>query len=74
VRGSELPYPADKLLRIPVLAALQAVEYGAQHLVSRGLVLFKGLCFAGESGDAPGEPRATLRGEYAPAQEAVRAF
>jgi hypothetical protein len=59
---------------IPVLAALQAVQYGPQRPFSHSLVLLEGLRLARQPGDGLREPRSTLRGEHAPAQKAVGAL
>ena len=60
--------------RIPVLATLQAVEHGAQRLFTRRLVLFEAMRFSCQACDALCEAGATLRGEYAPAEEPVGVF
>jgi hypothetical protein len=65
---------ADRTLRIPVLGALQAVEYGTERLIPRGLVLLEGRRLAGKGSEASRKPRAAPSGEYAPAEEAVGAL
>ena len=62
----------DELSRVAVLAAFQPFEYGAERLPPRSFVLLEGPRLPGQPGNAPREPRPTLRRENAPAEEAVR--
>ena len=57
--------------RIPVLATLQAVEHGTERLLTRRLVFFEAVRSPCQACDALCEAGATLRGEYAPAEEPV---
>lgn len=49
-------------LRVAVLSALQAVEYGTQSAIAGGLVLFHGTGFAGEFCYPAGKAGASLDG------------
>lgn len=60
--------------RVPVFAALQAADYGAELPVAGGLIVLEGTRLARQRCDAAREPRATSRGEYPPGQDAVRSF
>jgi hypothetical protein len=62
------------LLRVPVLAALEPFEDGTERSFPRGLVLFQGGRFPGESCDALRQSRTALGREYAPAEETIRAL
>jgi hypothetical protein len=59
---------------IPVLAALQAVEYGTQLPLSRRLVLLEAVRRACQICYTSREAPTALCGEHAPTEEAVRAF
>ena len=69
--GLEIQVPETSYSRISVLATLQAVEYGAERLLTRRLVFFEAVRFSCQACDALCEAGATLRGEYAPAKEPV---
>jgi hypothetical protein len=60
--------------RIPVFAALQAVEHGTEHLFTRCLVFFEAVRFARQVCQTSCETSTVLCGEYAPAQEPVGVF
>jgi hypothetical protein len=66
--------PTVRLLRVPVLGAFEALEYGSQGYVSGGFVLLYATSLAGEFSHAGGEPRATPCGQYAPGEDAVGQF
>jgi hypothetical protein len=66
--------PETLYSRIPVLATLQAVEHGAERLLTRRLVFFEAVRFSCQACDALREAGAALRGEYAPAEEPVGVF
>jgi hypothetical protein len=66
--------PETYFSRIPVLATLQAVEHGAELLLTRRLVCFEAVSFSCQACDALREAGAALRGEYAPAEEPVGVF
>ena len=63
-----------RLLRIPVLGSLEAVEYGSQGPVAGGFVLLHAAGLAGEFGHPGGEPGATPGGQDAPGEDAVCPF
>jgi hypothetical protein len=58
-------------LRVPVLAALEPFEDGAERLFAGGLVLFQRVCFPGEPGDEARQSRPAFGREYAPGEETV---
>jgi hypothetical protein len=62
------------LLRVPVLAALEPFEDGAERPFAGSLVLFQGASFPGEPGDEARQSRPAFGREYAPGQETVRAL
>lgn len=66
--------PAARLLRIPVLGALEAVEYGTQGRIAGGFVLLYAAGLAGEFGHSGGEPGAGPYGQNPPAKDAVGSF
>ena len=66
--------PAARLLRIPVLGALEAVEYGTQGRIAGGFVLFYAAGLAGKFGHPGGEPGAAPYGQNTPAEDAVGPF
>ena len=71
--GSDVS-PTARLLRIPVLGTLEAVEYRSQCPVAGGFVLFYTADLAGELGHASGEPGPAPGGQYAPGEDAVNPF
>src|SRR3712207_1100944 len=56
---------------VPVLGALETVQYGAELFVAGGLEILQGLGLAGDGGEARGQARAFPGGEGAPGEEAV---
>src|ERR687893_845931 len=72
IRTSKTPRPDASW--IPVFAAFEALDYGAEHLFSRGLVFFEGSGLPGEIGDPGCQARTAPGREDAPAKEAVRAL
>jgi hypothetical protein len=62
------------LLRVPVLAALERFEDGAERSLAGSLVLFQGTRLPGESGDVTRQTRSAFGREYAPAEETTRAL
>jgi hypothetical protein len=60
-------------LWVPILAALETFEDGAERPFAGGLVLFQGPRLPGEPGDAARQPQPALGREYAPAEETIRA-
>jgi hypothetical protein len=66
--------PTARLLRVPVLGTLEAVEYGSQGPIAGGFVLLYVTGLAGELGHPGGEPRAASGGQYAPGEDAVGPF
>ena len=58
-------------LRVPVLAALEPFEDGAERPFAGGLVLFQRACFPGEPGDEARQSRTAFGREYAPGEETV---
>ena len=74
VRGRALVGSTTRLLRVPVLGALEAVEYGAQCPVAGGFVLLYAAGLAGKLGHTGGESGAAPGGQYAPSEDAVGSF
>ena len=62
------------LLRVAVLSALQTIKYRPQSLIAGGLVLLHASGLTGELCYPAGKARASLGGQDAPGESAVRSL
>ena len=62
------------MLWVPVLAALESFEDGAERPFAGALVLFQGVCFPGELRDEAGQSCSAPGRECAPAEDTIRAL
>jgi hypothetical protein len=69
-----MPDARSLLSRISVLGAFKSVQHRPEFTITRSLVLFECVGFAGEFCYAPGEAGTTPGGEDTPAEEPVGAF